>query len=815
MITKIQSVKYFYVFLLLCISNSLSSIASDRKINIDNDWKFHLGKVDNAFQIGYDDSAWRVLDLPHDWSIEPIAAQKEGVTIGPFSKESIGKDATGQTVGGSGWYRKTFVIAPEDGKKLHTLYFEGIYNQSEIWINGENVYFNAYGYIPFKVDITKYCLAPGKTNTIAVKVANVGKNSRWYAGSGIYRHVWLIHTNPVHLDTWEAAVVTNKISGNSSNISISSSIFNETKKDEDVRLSIKISDPKQQEVYSYEEDTKVRSLIEKNIIVSADIANAQLWSVENPVMYHAEISLYAGKKMLDQISIPFGIRTISFSATEGFLLNNQSVKLKGGCIHHDNGFLGAKSIDKAEERKVELMKANGYNAVRCAHNPPAESFLNACDRLGMLVIDESFDQWLKSKNPDDYHKFFDEWSIKDLTNIVLRDRNHPSIIMWSIGNEIAERSDSIGMEIAQKLKKTIRKYDTSRAVTAGVNQYWDNRHLSWKDSDKAFKYLDVAGYNYMWHEYENDHKLFPERVMYGSESVPKEAAQNWNLVEKHPYIIGDFVWTAIDYLGEAGLASTLELAPGEHHPQFMPWPWYNGWCGDIDLCGDKKPQSYYRDILWKERVISMAVQAPVAKGKVEKVNYWGWKNELLSWNWPQYTMDTMTVNVYSKAPKVRLYLNNQLIGEKNTDPSFYAASFPVRYKPGELKAVAINNGKESETVILKTTGAASQIRLKADRSKIKADKNDLSYINIEITDKDGNVVPDADIHIKLSCTGNGKIIGSGNAAPDDMDSFNSLNPKVFRGKAMVILQPNGKPGKITLTVSANEMAAAQLKIETY
>ena len=488
------------------------------------------------------------------------------------------------------------------------------------------------------------------------------------------------------------------------------------------------------------------------------------------------------------------------------------MKLKGGCIHHDNGLLGAAAIDRAEERKVELLKANGYNAVRCAHNQVSEHFLDACDKHGILVIHETFDQWQRAKREQDYHQFFDEWSDYDLAASVRRDRNHPSIIMWSIGNEVEQRADEPeGDLISKRLINTIRQYDTSRFTTIGSNDFWDRRHFTWdKDSYRIFRNLDVAGYNYVWHKYESDHAAYPDRVIYGSESYPKEAAQNWNLVEKHPYIIGDFVWTAIDYLGEAGLAHALELAPGEHNPQFMGWPWYNGWCGDIDLCGDKKPQSYYRDVLWRERPITMAVHAPVAPGKQEVVNGWGWPNELVSWNWKGREGQTMLVNVYSRSPKVKLYLNDKLIGEKETGKENYTATFEVAYEPGTLKAI---NSKGKEEFILKTAGEPAAIRLTADRNKIKACMNDLSYVKIELVDKDGVVVPDTSLPVKIECSGKGRVIAGGNAAYDDMKSFRSLTPDTFRGRAIAIVQPNEEKGEIQVKVSAEGLEDAFILIE--
>lgn len=800
---------------LLCHITFVS--ASERKVNMNENWKFYRGCIANAEQPSFNDAQWRVLDLPHDWSMDPVPVQREGITIGPFSRMSVGGADTGQTVGGEGWYRKTFTLQPEDADKLISLYFEGAYNQTEVWINGQKACFNAYGYIPFKIDINPYCHAPGVSNTIAVKVINEGLNSRWYAGSGIYRHVWMMKTDKVHLDEWDTFVDASKVEGKKATVNLSTILHNADKAEAIGNLNIQILSPQGTEVYATTKQVNVAGEGNTPLSLSFEIKKPELWSVDTPYLYTAHISVQSDKQDSDKITIPFGIRTIEFSAERGFLLNGKPLKLKGGCLHHDNGLLGAVAINRAEERKVELMKANGYNAVRCSHNLPSEYFLQACDRLGLLVIDEVFDQWQQAKRPQDYHQYFDEWGEHDMATMVRRDRNHPSIIMWSIGNEIAERADDpTGMEIAKKLIATIEKYDTTRATTAAVNAFWDRGHFTWeKDSERAFRHLDVSGYNYQWREYEKDHERFPGRVMYGSESVPKETADNWNLIDKNNYLIGDFVWTVLDYLGEAGLAHTLELAEGEHSPQFMGWPWYNAWCGDIDFCGDKKPQSYYRDVVWRRRDISLAVQPPVAEGKREDINYWGWKNELLSWNWKGMEGKAMTVHVYSRSPKVRLYLNDQLIGEKEVDANTYTASFEVPYQPGQLKAVNLKGKKESASAVLNTTGTPASIRLTADRAKIKASKNDLSYIKIEVLDKDGHLIPDCNIPLEIKVDGKGSVIAAGNGSADDMKSFRSLKPRAFRGRAIAIIQPNAEKGNINLTVSAQGLPESSISIETY
>ncbi|NDV82517.1 glycoside hydrolase family 2 TIM barrel-domain containing protein [Bacteroides sp. 51] len=806
---------FVYLIMLAAVHALGNAQMSGRKILFNKDWKFHLGSVANAEQPSYNDSKWRALELPHDWSVEPLPVQREGVTVGPFSRMSEGTWDTGQTVGGEGWYRKTFTISPEDAGKRLILYFEGVSNQSEVWINGRKAYYNPYAYTSYRINMTDYCHAPGVANTIVVKAINTGLNSRWYVGSGIFRHVWIIKTDKTYLDEWDTFFNASELKGKDVQVRFSTIVHNQNQQQGAADLDIKVYSPAGKEVATVSQ--KLTLSPETPVAASFSIKNAELWSVDTPILYTAEVSLSSSGKVFDKISVPFGVRTLSVSAEKGFQLNGKTIKLKGGCLHHDNGLLGAVTLNRAEEKKVELMKANGYNAVRCSHNQVSEYFLEACDRLGMLVIHETFDQWQKPKRDNDYAQFFDEWSDKDLAASVRRDRNHPSIIMWSIGNEVEQRADEPeGDLISKRLVNTIRKYDDSRFTTIGANDFWDRRHFSWdNDAHRTFKNVDIAGYNYVWRKYESDHAADPKRIIYGSESYPKEAAQNWNLIEKHPYIIGDFVWTSIDYLGEAGLAHALELAPGERDPQFMGWPWYNGWCGDIDLCGDKKPQSYFRDIIWREREIAVAVRRPVAEGKKEVVNGWGWTDELLSWNWPGLEGQPLRVNVYSRSPKVRLYQDNVLVGEKEVDPESYTATFEVSYKPGELKAVNVNRKKEAASTILKTTGTPAAIRLIADRNRIKADKNDLSYVKIEIVDKDGNVVPDAVLPVTIAFSGNGSVIASGNASYDDMKSFRSLTPRTFRGKAIAIVQPTEEKGSVQLTVSAEGLHTSSISIETY
>lgn len=794
--------KYFATFaftmVILMACTNMAEKEFVRKQSFNEGWTFHYGSeapepyCHAASYPPLEGAGGGLIDLPHDWSVDlPFARSEGGIAIG-------------QTQGGVAWYRKSFKLSANDPAERHLLYFEGVYMESEVWINGQQVSFQPYGYTSFFCDITGYCRPAGVENIVAVKVKNEGRNSRWYAGSGIYRPVWLISTANLHLDEWGVFITTQTLSDNKAQVNLAIDVCNESAEEQKSTVTVIIKDQSNQIVAEQKVKVEMKAVETKTINPSIEILKPQRWSVDSPVLYTADIRLEAEGELKDRLSVPFGIREISFSAHDGFRLNGQPLKLKGGCVHHDNGLLGAIALDRAEERKVELLKVNGFNAVRCAHNPPSEKFLEACDRLGLLVIDEAFDQWQKQKNPQDYHRFFDEWHEKDLAAMVLRDRNHPSIIMWSIGNEIQERSDSSGVEIARKLKSIVHKYDNTRPVTAAINDYWDNPRLKWSDSPAAFAHLDVGGYNYMWWEYENDTKRHPERVIYGSETTAMERAVNWDLVEKYPAIIGDFIWTAIDYLGESGIGHALNVKDGEKDPpQFLDWPWFNAWCGDIDICGNKKPQAALRDVLWREEPITMLVHRPVPEGYKEKVSYWGWPEEEAHWNWSGYEGKDMDVKVYTRYPSVRLYLNGNLLAEKKTEEDRirkYSAVFKVKYQQGELKAVGVDGGAEQESIILATTGSPVEIRLIADRTELKNTKNDLSYVQIELIDKQGNIVPDADINLDLSIQGNGKILAAGNACPTDMESFCSLTPKTYKGRALAILQPLEDKGNMKFRV---------------
>jgi beta-galactosidase len=841
-------------------SNTQGESERDRLFNTG--WKFIRDSVSGAEQPGHDDSKWLVVDLPHDYSIMALPVRQADLPagqaglpgedgpdqIGLFSKKSPGNgNSTGHVIGGTGWYRKSFTLDKTDEGKTVLLNFDGVYMETEVWVNGKIAGIHKNGYTPFWFDITSLLNATGKVNVIAVKVDNVGRNSRWYSGSGIYRNVHLTITQPVHVAVWGVQITTPEIRPGSALVDIAAVTKNETGKEVKAQITISIKD----------KDGRLAGTAKENIIISGradqrtkkqiEVTNPVLWSLESPNLYNAEIIIEVNGKLTDRYSQPFGIRSIAFSAEQGFLLNGKSVELKGGCLHHDNGLLGSAAFDRAEERRVEIMKANGYNAIRCAHNPPSSTFLDACDRLGMLVIDEFTDMWEYYKNPQDYSRFFRQWWNADLTRMILRDRNHPSIIMWSIGNEIYARSDTSLVRIGKQLAGRVRELDPSRVVTQALTEFLYPE--GWDKTEPAFTLLDVGGYNYGQNNYEPDHVKHPERVIYASESYPIKAFEYWKPVEEHPWIIGDFVWSAMDYLGEVGIGGSkyvpgsgskaLEIPAGLKIPRSVhifdmqvkspsAWPSFVAGCGDIDITGEKKPQMLYRDILWNNSRIEINVHAPIPEGYGENINIWGWPDEWPSWNlpagqaslpadqagWKGNEGKPLQVRVFTKASKVRLELNGNVMGEKTlTADDKYIAVFEVPYQPGELKAIAIENGKETANKVLKTSGEAAGIRLIADRSAIHADRNDLSFVTIEVIDKNGLVVPDATIKVKLTLTGNGELAATGNASPNDMESVNKPVIKTYKGKAQAIVRPFAENGTIKLIADSQGLKSGELTLQ--
>ncbi len=798
------------VFIFSGLNQSQAQKSNSRiRQSFDLGWSFKKDSISTGpEQLSFDASSWRKLDLPHDWSIEDLPNQTPGSIQGPFSKDAVSGHHTGYTKGGTAWYRKAFSLNANEQGKLIYIQFDGVYMNSKVWINGHYLGNHPNGYTPFYYNLTPYLQQPGKENIIAVQVKNEGVNSRWYSGSGIYRHVWLTTVNPVHVEMWGSCVRTPKISKAFAEIEVLSTIQNEGKQLAEIVLKTELIDVKGKIVGNARNSVRLLANAKTDVIQKISLSTPKLWSPENPNLYKSKTTVLINGKQVDNVTTLFGVRNIKIDAQKGLVINGESVKLKGGCVHHDYGPLGSAAIDRAEERKIEILKRNGFNAIRCSHNPPSQTFLDICDRMGMLVIDEAFDMWFKSKTADDYHLYFNEWWNKDITNWVKRDRNHPSIILWSVGNEVPGRAASLGMVTRRNLVQRVHELDPTRKVTEAIciTQQWD------KKSPLMYKDLDVAGYNYQLDKYDSDIKKYPERVFLGTETYPREALENWEKAKANANVLGGFVWTAIDYIGEVG-CGVYSYVPHKEDNVTVGWPTFTAKCGDIDLIGDKNPASYYRDVVWDRSKIEMFSRIPVPDDMFVYSNLWGWPDERKSWNWPGKEGQKMNVAVYTRCQTVKLELNGKVIGEQRVPEKSITVTFDVPYTPGILVAKGYSGGKEMASTTLKTTGQPVAIRMRPDRAKINANCNDLAYVSVEVVDSEGNIVPNADdVEISYVIEGDGEIIGVGNGNTEDLSSFQQPRKKVFHGKGLVIVRPKGSTGNIILKASASGLTENLIEI---
>ena len=806
---KIRLSNFNWLVIIFVFTFIQSTAQSQLKRNnlFDFGWRFHLGGALGAEGPSFDDSKWRMIDLPHDWSIEDLPGANS-----PFNIDAISQVNGGFTTGGTGWYRKTFTVPQELKNKHFIIMFEGVYMNAEIWMNGEFLGKHPYGYTSFWFDISGK-IKFDKENILTVKVKNEGENSRWYSGSGIYRHVWLKVVSPVHITTWGTYITTTQVTEKEALINLKTFVENQSGEVSKIKLVTKIINANAQEQTHVETEETIEPGKTVEIVQEIKLNNPSLWSTDSPVLYKAISEIHESETLTDQEETEFGIRSISFDAVNGFLLNGKPLKLKGGCVHHDNGILGSKAYDRAEERRVEILKAGGFNAIRSSHNPPSPAFLDACDRLGMLVIDESFDMWKEEKNPYDYHLYFSDWWKKDIESMILRDRNHPSVVMWSIGNEIPNRDKPEVVELAKILGDFIRLNDPTRPITSAVN---DLR----PDKDPYFAILDIAGYNYasggdhnQKNLYETDHGRLPQRVMVGTESYPLEAFGSWMEVVDHPYVIGDFVWTAFDYIGEASIGWR-----GYFQKQDF-FPWNLAFCGDMDICGWKRPQSYYRDALWKENKISIWVTPPQPSFALNQERQlwskWHWTDAVDDWSWKGSEGKIMDVNIYSSCGQVELFLNGKSLGKKTTDRSTkYLANFEVPYEPGTLRAVGLAGRKQVAVAELHSAVEVTQISLSSDRNKIKANGQDLSYVTVELTDNNGVRNPKADNLVSFEVVGPGTIVGVGNANPVSLESFQVPLRKAWHGRCMVVVKSDTKTGKIILKTTSEGLKTASIEIDS-
>jgi beta-galactosidase len=818
-------------------SSSEAQPASSPRIRdaFDFDWRFFKGDAPGAQQPGFSDAAWRTLDLPHDWSVE-----------GPFVQNEPSSGAGGYAPTGIGWYRKRFRLAAEYANRRVSIEFDGVYQNSEVWINGQYLGKRPFGYISFAYDLTPHLNAAGD-NVIAVKVDNSRQpGSRWYSGSGIYRHTWLVAVHPAHVAQWGTFVTTPKVSKEAADIHVRTRVLNQQGTVAACTLLSAVVDREGKVVQSVESSREIGANSDYEFAQQVAVEKPTTWGIGEPYLYTLRSTVRVGQQVVDIYETPFGIREAVFDADHGFLLNGERVKLNGVCLHHDAGCVGAAVPERVWERRLELLRAMGCNAIRTSHNPPAPEFLDLCDRMGFCVMNEAFDEWKAGKGQvrgNGYSLNYDEWHERDVADFVRRDRNHPSVVLWSCGNEISDQLTPRGVEILRDLLNIFHREDPTRMVTAGCDQIAAEPKAA---PVEFLNLLDVVGYNYAdrWRErkelyYSLDKAAHPNWRMIGTESsgmgglrgdyrgfeppAPGQAAaaaptpaaggmgggrgfgrgfrgldteQLWKFVRTHDYVAGDFMWTGIDYLGESF------------------WPNHGATAGCIDMCGFPKDGYYFYQSQW------------TAKPVLHLFPHWNWKGR---------EGQFLTVACFTNCDSVELFLNGKSVGVKGfafprygmqgrygqfapgaaggirTTTDLHLA-WDVPYEPGTLRAVGTTNGKTVLTVDVATTGDAATIGLSPDRETIRADRRDLAHIVVKMLDDHGRMPPDADNPITFAVEGPGKLIGVDNGDPSNTEDYKGTTKKAFHGMCLAIVQSTGKAGPIRLTATSPGLKPAMLTI---
>ena len=749
----------------------------------DSDWQF----TRNGKTI--------TVDLPHDWDIYDAPTPETGAT----------GTGGGWFAGGKGEYRKQFKTPSGELVKLH---FEGAYQKAEVFVNGQKAGQHGYGYTPFTVDVTPYLYKDNRENEVLVKVNNAEQpNCRWYSGSGIYRHVWLLTMPALHIAE-NGVFVTTEVGSRAATVNVEVEVQNESDSEQLATVAVKGCES---------QPVSLKAGERKKLNFSYTIENPHLWSPDDPYLYTAEVQL---SNQNSQFSTHFGIRSFSFDAERGFVLNGKPMLINGACVHHDDGILGAMAYDDAEIRKVRQMKEAGFNLIRTSHNPTTRAFLDACDSIGILVIGEAFDGWRTQKTPHDYSTMIDSCYREDIHAMVLRDRNHPCIISWSIGNEVIERKELRVVTTARKLKQAVLECDATRPVTEALCA-WDS---DWEIYDPHFEVLDIGGYNYMIHKHKGDHQRVPSRVMWQTESYPRDAFNNWAIVNDYPYVVGDIVWTGLDYLGESGIGRYYYEGErtGEHYVSGGQPDWHGAYCGDVDVTGWRKPISHYREILWKDapspiesRTVTskasayMAVREPDGYcGKLHHTQWSVWPT-WESWTWPGWEGKPIEVEVYTKAPAVKLYLNDQLVGTKTVDRlTEFKAVFTLPYLPGKLEAVVSSGSADIGRCKLETAGEPARLRLTADRRTLKAGGQSLAFITVEVVDTAGRVCPDAAIACDVSVNGQATLMAAASADLKDREPSTSSHVTTWKGRALIVVRSTQKKGKAQIRIKSDLPTAA-------
>lgn len=788
--------------------------AAERRVSFNDNWRFLKADAPGAEQPAFDDSAWRALNLPHDWAIE-----------GPFDSK-YNPETGGLPTFGIAWYRKHFTI-PADGRgKFYSVEFDGAMSNSTVWLNGHKLGGRPYGYSSFELDLTPF-LNFGGPNVIAVRLAPEDESSRWYPGAGIYRNVWLVANGPVHVAHWGTYITAPAVSSAGATVAVQNQIRNRNAQPAAVTVETAIFNAENQEVSRQSADATIPAGQTSPVKLTLNIANPHRWDTIRPYLYRAVTTVRQGGETLDQYTTPFGIRTIEFTRDRGFLLNGRHLKIQGVCNHHDLGALGAAVNRRAIERQLEIMKSMGVNAIRTSHNPPAPELLDACDRMGLLVMDEAFDMWRIPKKPNGYSKYFADWSETDMRDMIRRDRNHPSVIMWSIGNEIPEQRKPDGWQIAKRLSDFAHEEDPTRPTTSAMNEWADAIKNHFADQ------LDVKGFNYQPMQYAHIQDEHPTWVIFGSETAscvssrgvyhlpivhyekdPSLQVSSYDTVappwamcpdvefvaqERLPNVLGEFVWTGFDYLGEPTPYGSRK-----------DWPSRSSYFGIVDLAGFPKDRYYLYKSEW--------TSAPMV-------------HVLPHWTWPGREGQTMPVMVYTNADEVELFLNGKSLGKKKrgvdtvvipvgrnvTSTQQFTSKFrlewQVTYQPGTLRAVAYKNGAQVATDEERTAGSPAVVRLMPDRTAIHADGQDLSFITVRIEDKDGDLCPNADNLVHFHVEGAGKIeaVDNGNAA--SVELFQADYRKAFNGLALLIVRSQaGRGGPIQVRATSDGLQSGSAEL---
>ncbi|KRE30525.1 glycoside hydrolase family 2 TIM barrel-domain containing protein [Agromyces sp. Soil535] len=808
-----------------------------KRTRFNDGWQFRE-KVNPFAELAGASTPYQDVALPHD------------ATIGR-DRDPQGEPAVAYFPGGAYQYRKTFHAPADFATKRVVLGFEGVYRDAMVYINGDLAGRRPNGYSAFSVNADQF-LRPGEENEIIVE-ARANQDSRWYTGAGIYRDVWLLTGEGVHVTVDGLRVTTPDVEAEGAIVEVATTVENAGIRPQTVEVRVALTDPQGAAAAS---GVAVVTVPARASAVSRQrlyVPTPALWSAESPTLYTATAEIIADEQATDVVSTHFGIRRLQLDPVHGLRVNGRSVKLRGACIHHDNGILGSATFAAAEERRIRLLKEAGFNAIRSAHNPMSSALLDACDRLGMYVMDETFDMWTSTKTAYDYALNFAEWWERDVAAMVAKDFNHPCVIMYSIGNEIPETGSPTGGVIGRNLAEKVRELDPTRFVTnavngmlaviddlkrmsaergagaddgAGINTLMSGpgefmnmigaSPLVTERTAESFGVLDVAGMNYLDSRYVMDQELFPNRIIVGTETFPAHIDHNWRLVRENPHVIGDFTWTGWDYLGEVGIGRPQYLTGESDAPSFAgPFPWIAAWCGDIDLTGDRRPASYYREIVFGLRSAPyIAVHRPGHEHDTFHAGPWSWSDSIASWTWAGHEGRPLTVEIYTDADEVELRLNDRPIARAAAGAANrYKAEFIVNYEPGELVAVAYRDGAPAERHSLRTASGSPELTVSAESGAPRGNLSDLVFVPVSLSDSDGNVFTDADGIITVDVTGAGVLqaLGSGNPAPEH--TYRTASHRTFDGRALAIIRPTGA-GPITVHVSASGCAPVTLTVQS-